>query len=101
MRRLALLLATMLLGCAGPFVHVSAAPSAEPRAGGLTSGSACGMMVLGLVPIGMTDRTARAYDEAGRQAGTTALTDTAISTHWYFAGVGTVHCVDVDGTAVR
>ena len=49
----------------------------------------------------MTDRTARAYEDAIHQAGSTGLTETTVTTHWYWAVVGTVHCVDVDGTATR
>jgi len=101
MRRVVLMLAAVLVGCAGHFSRVSAPPLAQPRPAGLTSGSACGMMVLGLVPVRMNSRTVRAYEEAARLANASALSDTAISTHWYWAVVGTVHCADVDGTAVR
>jgi len=101
MNRLAVLLTFVLLGCTGPFVRVSAPPSAVPQEAGLTSGSACGMMILGLIPARMTDRTARAYEDAIHQAGSTGLTETTVTTHWYWAVVGTVHCVDVDGTATR
>ena len=102
MRRLAL--ASALVACAscvGPYVTVSPRPPDVYSEVGLTSGSACGMLLFDAIPIAFTERTQRAYDRAVTRIGATSLVDTSITTRWYFAGVGTVHCVDVDGTAVR
>jgi hypothetical protein len=102
MRRLVLVSAlAACASCAGPYVSVSPRPPDVYSEIGLTSGSACGMLLFDAIPVAFTERTQRAYDRAVARIGASSLVDTSITTRWYFAGVGTVHCVDVDGTGVR
>ena len=49
----------------------------------------------------MNDRATRAYAEAVRAAGATALTDTTVEDSWYFAVIGTLLCSEVTGQAIR
>ena len=63
--------------------------------------SACGFLLLDLIPIAVNDRAARAYAEALSNASGVALTDTTVEDSWYFALIGTVLCTEVTGQAVR
>jgi hypothetical protein len=67
---------------------------------GPTTGEACGMILLGLLPISVNDRVARAYARALANAGATSLTDTALTERWYFALIGNVVCSQIDGLAL-
>jgi hypothetical protein len=49
----------------------------------------------------VNDRTGRAYQAALRETQATALTDTSVTNRWYDACIGTVHCTEVEGTAIR
>jgi hypothetical protein len=98
---LALLAVTTALGCSGTLVRVAPRPPEDATVLGPTRGSGCGMLLLDLIPIGVNGRVERAYAEALRARGGTALVDTTVTDRWYYAVLGTLHCTDVEGTAIR
>ncbi len=98
---LLVLVPCLLLGCAGQYVKVAPAMK-EPRTEvGPTMGSACGFLLFDFIPLGVNDRTERAYDSALSRVQATALINTFVIDRWYYAVVGVVHCTDVHGIAVR
>ena len=101
MKRFMLLAFCVLAGCSSQFVNVAPQPPASYSVLGSTNGSACGLLLFDLIPIGINDRTERAYANAVGKAGATTLIDTSITTSWYYALIGVVHCAEVQGTAIR
>ena len=68
---------------------------------GPAQGSACGLLLFNVLPLGLNHRASRAYGYALSAAKAVALTDTSIQDRWYFVLIGTVLCCDVSGRAVR
>lgn len=64
------------------------------------SGSACGIEVLDLIPIGVWGRSQRAYHSAITQAGARALLSPTVSDSRLDLMVATIKCSSVEGTAV-
>jgi len=95
-------IATLLLlcGCSGPLVNVAPFPPEEYSEGGQVSGSACGLLFLGMFPMQVNDRAERAYDRALKSARATSLTDTAVNESWYFTPIGPAVCTGVEGVAI-
>ena len=90
-----------IFGCSGPPVNVSPVPPTSYSEVGPTTGEACGMIFLGLLPIGVNDRVARAYARALTRAEATSLTDTTLTERWYFLLIGNVVCSQIDGLALQ
>jgi hypothetical protein len=67
---------------------------------GPAHGSGCGVLLLHLIPIGVNDRTERAYKDALAHGGS-QLVDTKLRAHWYFIGIGDLLCTSVEGTAIQ
>jgi len=94
-------LGTLLTGCVGKLVTVAPQMPEHYADAGPTRGSACGFLLLDLIPIAINDRADRAYAAALHNANAVAVTDTTIADRWYFAVLGTVLCTDLAGQAVR
>src|ERR1043166_9680010 len=94
------LLLGFLCGCSGPLVNIAPVPPAEYSEGDKVTGSACGLLLLGMVPMGVNGRAEEAYDRALEAANATSLTDTALTESWYFTPVGPAVCTSVGGTAL-
>lgn len=101
LRGAAIVAAACFLGCSGPPVNVSPVPPTSYSEIGPASGEACGMIVLGLLPIAVNDRVERAYAQALALAEATSLTDTTLTESWYFAIIGQVVCSRVAGLALQ
>lgn len=87
-------------GCSSRAVRVGMRPPADYRGAETVSGSACGLLLWGVLPCGCNSRTERAYKSAlaGRKGG---LTDTKIQYSWYAVpAVGYWLCTGVEGTVV-
>jgi len=101
-RTLAIL--TILLasaGCSSRSVRVAMRPPADYRGSESVSGSACGLLLWGIIPAGCNSRTERAYQSAlaGRSG---SLTDTEIQYSWYtIPFLGYWLCTGVQGRVVR
>jgi hypothetical protein len=96
------LLGVSLGACRSNFVAISPRPPERFVELGKTYGSACGLLLFGVIPIGVNSRVANAYREATRRALATDLTDTSVSDKWYIIPlVGLVQCTELEGTAIR
>ncbi len=100
-RAIVMLSTSILLGCSGPVVNVAPVPPTSYSEVGNTSGEACGMILLWMIPIAVNDRVELAYTRAVEHAHATSLTDTTVTESWYFALVGTAVCTQVEGLALR
>lgn len=89
----------LLCGCASRSVQVAQQPSSEQRVGEVAHGSACGVLIWGIIPAGNNSRTERAYKEAvGSHSG---LVDTKIQYSWYaIPYVGYLLCTTVEGRVI-
>ena len=70
------------------------------KRGGSTSGSACGIELLDILPIGTWSRMDRAYHSAISSSGARALLKPVVSDHRIDLMVATLKCASVTGTAV-
>jgi len=61
-------------------------------------GSACGVNLFAVIPIGVNDRAERAYRQALERSRGTGLTDTKVTDRWYWIYVGMMVCTDISGT---
>jgi len=96
----AMLQVVVLCGCSGPLVNVAPVPPSDYSEAGKVTGDACGLLLLGMLPVNVNDRAERAYDSALKRAHATSLTDTALTETWYFTPVGPAICTSVDGVAL-
>ena len=88
------------VGCASARVKVAPRPPESAQLGETVKGSACGVLVFGMIPAGVNGRTQRAYDSAlkGRGSG---LTDVKINYSWFaIPCVGYLLCTDLEGRIV-
>jgi hypothetical protein len=90
----------LLYGCSSQAVQVAEHPTGTQQVGEVAQGSACGVLVLGLIPAGVNSRTESAYNQA--LAGHRGLTDTKIQYSWYgIPYVGYVLCTTVEGRVIE
>jgi hypothetical protein len=99
---LVLLLSALLVsGCSGPLTKVAPMPppgSVLTREG---KGAACGVNLMGVIPILVNSRAERAYNQAVERAGATGLTDTKVTDRWSYIFVGARFCTYVEGMGFR
>jgi hypothetical protein len=91
----------VLPGCASRRAYVAPPPPQSYTVIGASQGTTCGLLLFGVIPIAMDDRPRLAYQEAIEEARATARIDTTVSTHWWWTPVGSIHCYDIAGTAIR
>src|SRR5262245_28820766 len=87
--------------CSSPAVRVGPLPRPDYRTIGPARGGAGSTLLFGFIPIGVNERTQRAYDRAVANGRGTALIDTQVRDRWYYIYVGELLCTDVEGTAVE
>jgi hypothetical protein len=98
----AALAVSICAACSSPPVRVGPKPPANPVLLGTARGSGCGMLLFGLLPIGVNERLAKAYAEAGVSAGRESATDVRVAERWWVVPlIGTVLCTDIEETAVQ
>jgi hypothetical protein len=93
--------ALALFALSGCTALVGPAPPAAYDVLGPTHAEACDFLLFNQIPILGLNRTERAYTAAIQRLHATALIDTSIKSSWVWAGVGTLHCSEVSGTAIR
>ena len=98
--------AVYLTGCSGkPVTFNSVDPKlyANNKGEGRTiSAEASGFQLLLFIPIGVNDRTERAYADAIRSVpGATGLINVTYSEDWFWWVIGTNRIVTVTGDAIR
>jgi hypothetical protein len=95
------LLAVHFAGCISPVAPIAPPLPQHYTEAGTAHGSACGLLLLDLIPIGVNDRAARAYTEALHSANATVVADVSTEDSWYFVLVGTLLCTDISGQGIR
>jgi hypothetical protein len=103
---LALLAAT---ACSSPAVLVAPKPPPhyEKVSGVRAYGSACGTLffystVYSILPIMLTSRVDRAYQEAlAKNPGATGLVNVDLQESWFWWILGTTYCTNLTGDAIR
>lgn len=98
---LGLVVSLLAAGCAGPFINVAPSPPAGSATTREGRGSACGVNLMGVIPIAVNGRAARAYSQAVEDAGASGLADTRITDRWYWVFIGDMFCTDVAGIGYR
>lgn len=93
--------ALFAVGCAGPFVNVAPSPPAGAVTTRIGRGSACGVNLMGIIPINVNNRAQRAYDEAVDDADASGLTDTKVTDRWSWIFIGEKFCTYIQGTGYR
>lgn len=86
------------LGCTGPMTRIAPQPIGNIPTTSATTGSACGVNLFAIIPIGVNDRAERAYKQALERAHATGLTDTEVTDRWYWIYIGQMVCTDISGT---
>jgi hypothetical protein len=93
----------LTLGCSGTPLKIPTDPMRpSEELLGTASGSATGIMLLQLIPIGQNDRFTDAYQEALQSVpGATRLIDVTIQEDWFWAWLLNGYHFTLTGTAVR
>jgi hypothetical protein len=101
-RRAIGLLAAAFLGCSSGAVKIGPRPPANPTLLSTAHGSACGFLLLNLVPMGVNGRVEKAYRQAQVAIGERDVTDTKVTDSWWAIPlVGTFLCTEIEETAVQ
>ncbi len=92
---------SVVSGCASSPVTIGPRLPHEYRAVDRVRGGACGVLLFGVIPVGVNDRTERAYQQALAGRGR-ALADTQLEYSWYIIpAVGLLLCSDIEGKVVQ
>lgn len=84
-------------GCSGPRTRIAPALPAGAVMTREGVGTACGVNLLGVIPIRVNSRAERAYQQALERARATGLTETKVTDRWYWIYVGAMFCTDIEG----
>ena len=96
------LVVALLAGCSSAAVKIAPRPPATPALLGVTHGSACGVLVFNVIPVGVNDRVEKAHQEAQLANGMRSVTDVKVTERWYLVPLfGTVLCTDIEETAIQ
>jgi hypothetical protein len=106
-RRVVAFVGIASLGGCTSTVSIAPLPPEKYERLGATSGSACGILLLGdyvaaFIPIGLSERVQTAKAKAiANVPGATDLVDVSITERWYYWLVGSSRCVTVSGEAIK
>lgn len=93
-------LGPLVAACSGPYTAIAPRVPDSAELGPRTSGSACGLVLLNVIPIGVNDRAERAYRRALEPTKANALADVSVVDSWYYILIGEVLCAEVSGAVV-
>jgi hypothetical protein len=86
--------------CSGPYTTIAPRIPDSAELGARTSGSACGLVLLNIIPIGINDRAERAYRNALEPTKANELGDVSVVDSWYYILIGEILCAEVSGAVV-
>lgn len=94
-------LASICSGCIGTQVHFADAPidRLDLSRGHAVRGSAKGIHLFGIIPIGVNERQVRAYERLKEEAGPDYITNIKIQDSWRFIFIGQYYGTLLTGTA--
>lgn len=100
--RFVFLFCALLVGCSSTDVRLVASPPEKPIKLGPAQGTASGVLIFGVIPIGINSRTERAYEDALKSVpGSTVLTDVTLDELWLYFGIVLFQQVTITGEAVK
>ena len=89
------------VGCTGPMTRVSGMPPESAEIVGAAKELVCGTLLFGVIPIGVNNRAAVAYERACRDVAADGLTDVKIVDSWSWIFVGQRMCTEIQGVGYR
>ena len=95
------MLISLLIGCSSVPVTISTVMDKPYDVLGEGEGSAIGIMLLNVIPIGQNERFERAYREAIYSKDGDALINPVISERWFWAYVLNGYTTTVKGTVIK
>ena len=63
--------------------------------------TACGLLVLGLIPVRVNSTHSRAYKAAITSKGGNDLINPVVQESWWWAFIGTLRCTKITGTVIK
>lgn len=96
-----LLAIALLCGCVSQPLKLSAPRKPNYDVLGEGQGSATGLMLFGVIPIGQNERFVRAYDEAVKSKGGDDLLNPEITENWFWAYVLDGYSTTIKGTVIK
>ncbi len=94
-------LGVLATGCVSQPLKIPTTASTPYTVVGEGKGSATGLMLFGLIPIGQNERFVRAYDAAVKSKGGDALIDPVIKENWFWAYVLDGYNTQISGTVIK
>lgn len=92
----------LLASCTSAPLAIATAPLQEnEEIVGHVRGTASGLMLFDLIPVGQNSRFERAYDEAMRSSTGYRLVDIKVRESWYWCVVGNLYVFELTGSCVR
>jgi hypothetical protein len=95
------LLALLAAGCASQPLKIPTPANRPYDTLGEGTGSATGLMLFGLIPIGQDERFVRAYDAAVKSKGGDGLIDPVIEENWFWGYILDGYTTHITGTAIK
>ncbi|MGR2709537.1 hypothetical protein B7453_09630 [Pseudomonas sp. IB20] len=90
-----------LSGCTGTAIKSPQYDSSQYTVLGHSEGSATGVMLLGIIPIGQNSRFVRAQDAAIKAKGGDALINTQVQEKWFWAWVLNGYTTKISGDVIK
>ncbi|MFL1500567.1 hypothetical protein ACI77J_08145 [Pseudomonas sp. O64] len=97
----AAVLGLALAGCTGTAIKSPQYDSSQYTVLGHSEGSATGVMLLGIIPIGQNSRFVRAQDAAIKAKGGDALINTQVQEKWFWAWVLNGYTTKISGDVIK
>jgi hypothetical protein len=94
------LLALITAGCASQPLKIPTITKSYDTLGE-ASGSATGLMLFNVIPIGQNERFVRAYDAAVKSKGGDALIDPVIKENWFWGYILDGYTTEISGTVIK
>lgn len=94
-------LVALLAGCHSAPLKIPTVMEKQYDVLGESEGSAMGIMLFNLIPIGQNQRFERAYESAIASKGGDALINPTISERWFWAYVFNGYVTKVSGTVIK
>ena len=95
------MLISLLVGCSSVPVKIPTVMEKQYDILGEGEGSAVGIMLFNVIPIGQNERLERAYNDAVSSKNGDALINPVISERWFWAYVLNGYTTTVKGTVIK
>jgi len=88
-------------GCVSQPLKIPTVTKADYEVLGEGKGSATGLMLFDVIPIGQNERFVRAYDAAVKTKNGDALINPEITEHWFWGYVLNGYSTEITGTVIK